>query len=106
MIKKILFLFIILISSHSFSQDQAIDKLIASPNPFTNSTKISFHTTENQNILIEIKNILGKTVFFKEINASQGKNSINFNRNDLQSGMYMYSIQSNKEFISKRFVIK
>ena len=35
-----------------------------------------------------------------------GQNKIPFDRNDLKSGMYIYAIQSNKEVISKRFVIR
>lgn len=106
MIKKLLLLFIFLISSIVFSQEKSIDKLMAHPNPFSNATLISFESSNDQNILISIKNILGNTVFSKQIEAREGKNTIPFNRNDLRSGMYIYAIQSNTDFISKRFVIK
>lgn len=106
MIKKIVFFFIILISSISFSQEKSIDKLIASPNPFANTTKISFYSSTTQDIFISIKNVLGKTVFSKKINAKEGENNFPFYRNNLRSGMYIYSIQSTKEFISKRFIIR
>ena len=106
MIKKLFLLFIFLISSIAFSQEKSIDKLMAYPNPFSNATKISFDSSNNQNILISIKNVLGNTVFLKQVEAREGKNTITFNRNDLRSGMYIYAIQSNTDFISKRFVIR
>ncbi|TYP97055.1 putative secreted protein (Por secretion system target) [Tenacibaculum adriaticum] len=106
MIKKLLFISFLLLSSISFSQEKSIEKLVASPNPFSNSTTISFNSTNNQTVLISVKNVLGKTVFSKEIEAVEGRNTFPFRRNDLSSGMYIYAIQSNKEFISKRFVIR
>ena len=106
MVKKILLLFIILSSSISFSQEKTIEELIASPNPFSTSTTISFNSNSNQNIFISVKNILGKIVFYKKIEATEGLNTFPFNRDELKSGMYIYAIQTNNEFISKRFVIK
>ena len=105
MLKKLLFLFL-LVTLSSFSQEKSIDKLVASPNPFTNSTKIFVDSKINQTVVLTVRNVLGKTVYSKKIKVINGRNSIPFQRNDLKSGMYIYAIQSNKEVISKRFVIK
>ncbi|CAM1335174.1 T9SS type A sorting domain-containing protein [Tenacibaculum aestuariivivum] len=105
MAKKILFFFL-LITLSSFSQQKSIDKLVASPNPFTNNTKIFVTSENNQTIILSIRNILGKTVYTKEFEIIKGGNTIPFERNNLKSGMYIYAIQSNSEIISKRFVIK
>lgn len=106
MIKKLLFLFIILFSSIGFSQEKSIEKFVASPNPFSSSTTISFNSLQRQNVLVIVKNVLGKTVFTKRLDAKIGENKIPFNRNNLRAGMYIYAIQSNKEFLFKRFVIR
>ncbi|WBX74325.1 T9SS type A sorting domain-containing protein [Tenacibaculum pacificus] len=105
MAKKILF-FLLLITISSFSQQKSIDKLVASPNPFVNNTTIFVNSTSKQAVILTVRNILGKTVYSKQVDVINGRNSILFNRNDLKSGMYIYAIQSNKEIISKRFVIK
>ena len=55
---------------------------------------------------IEIKNVLGKTVYTNRLKVKKGKNLIPFSKGDLRSGMYIYAIQNNKELVSKRFVIK
>ncbi|MEX6626076.1 T9SS type A sorting domain-containing protein [Tenacibaculum salmonis] len=105
MAKKILFFFL-LVTISSFSQQKSIDKLVASPNPFVNNTTIFVNSTSKQAVILTVRNILGKTVYSKQIDVINGRNSILFNRNDLKSGMYIYAIQSNKEIISKRFVIR
>lgn len=106
MIKKIPFLFIFLIASIAFSQEKSIGKFVASPNPFSSSTTISFNSLQRQNVLVIVKNVLGKTVFTKRLDAKIGENKIPFNRNNLRAGMYVYAIQSNKDFLFKRFVIR
>lgn len=106
MIKKILFILLLSITSLGFSQEKPLESLSAAPNPFTNSTKISFTSTANSNVFFSVKNVLGKTVFRKKIKTKSGKNTIPFYKNDLPSGMYIYSIQNKKKIISKRFVIK
>ena len=103
--KKLLFLFL-LVSSIVFSQENSINELMASPNPFSNSTTIQFTSSEQQPTLFTVKNVLGKTVHQQSFDAIKGKNSIFFDRRNLISGIYIYAVQSNKDFISKRFVIK
>ena len=105
MVKKILFLFL-LVTLSSFSQEKSIDKLVASPNPFINNTTIFVSSKSSQTVILTVRNVLGKTVYSKRIKIINGRNSIPFERNDLKSGMYIYAIQSNKEVISKRFVIR
>ncbi|WP_428742812.1 T9SS type A sorting domain-containing protein [Tenacibaculum sp.] len=106
MVKKILFLTFFLTIAVGFSQEKSIEKLVASPNPFTNSTTIYFNANTEQTVILTVRNVLGKTVFNKELKVVKGRNSFPFQRNDLKSGMYIYAIQSNKEIISKRFVIR
>lgn len=106
MIQKILFLFLFSIASFSFSQEKAIEKLVASPNPFTNNTTISFKANIAQPTILSVRNVLGKTVYRKKLWAKKGVNTFNFERGDLKSGVYIYAIQSNNNITSKRFVIR
>jgi hypothetical protein len=53
-----------------------------------------------------VRNVLGKTVFTKTYTIKSGKNNITFYKNDIAAGVYIYSIQNNKNIISKRFVIQ
>ena len=106
MVKKIFFILFLTISTIGFSQEKSIDDLSAAPNPFANSTKITFTAITDEDITLEVKNVLGKSVFKKEYKVTKGKNTIDFYKNELQSGIYIYRIQDSKNLISKRFVIK
>lgn len=106
MIKKVLFIFILSISFIGFSQEKTINTLSAAPNPFTNSTKITFNSISSSDVYFTVKNVLGKTVYKKTIKAKIGKNKLSFYKDNLVTGMYIYSIRQKKKVISKRFVIK
>lgn len=105
MVKKLLFIIFLCFSTVVFSQ-KTLEKLTAAPNPFSSTTTISYNSTSKQPVFLVIKNVLGKTVFSKTYKAGIGNNKITFNKNNLQSGMYIYAIRSRNEIISKRFVIK
>ncbi|WP_334055582.1 T9SS type A sorting domain-containing protein [Polaribacter sp. P097] len=106
MIKKLLLTLFLTISAMSFSQTKTLEKLSAAPNPFTTSTKITFNANNVSKITLNVRNVLGKIVFKKEYTTKIGKNSIAFYKDDLATGIYIYSIRDKKEIISKRFVIK
>ncbi|MHB0755036.1 T9SS type A sorting domain-containing protein [Polaribacter sp. M15] len=104
--KKLLFIFFLLFTLVNFSQQKPIAELSAVPNPFTNSTKITFKANHKSQVVFTVKNVLGKTVHTQKIEALKGKNSIPFFKGDLATGIYIYTLQDKKYFISKRFVIQ
>ncbi len=105
MAKKLLLFIFLCVTLAGFSQ-KTLQQLTTAPNPLYSSTTISFNSTTAQPVFLIIKNVLGKTVYKKIHTAIIGKNTILFNRNNLQAGMYIYAIRSRKEVVSKRFVIK
>jgi len=106
MIKKLLFILFLSICKIGFSQEKSIEKLSAAPNPFTNSTKITFDATSNSDIIFKVLDVLGKTVYEEKVKASAGSNSFTFEKGNVLSGIYIYTLQDKESIISKRFVIK
>lgn len=119
--KTLLLITFLLFSSFSFAQQNekgntVINKnsspqatllsVSAYPNPFSIATKINFQSTKIQLVEFTVKNLLGKTVFQEQVNTKAGYNTILFNRNDLIKGMYIYTLQTENEIISKRLVIR
>jgi hypothetical protein len=115
--KKLLLIATLLLSSFVFAQqnqirshnsyiEKTIKNVSASPNPLINHTKISFYSSVDQNVILTVKNLLGKTVFQQEFVSKRGNKSIFFYKNNLDTGMYIYSIQSDSGITSKRLVIK
>ena len=115
--KKLLLITFLLLTTFSFAQQKEKDSIFikntvtlssvsAYPNPFTIRTKINFHSNKNQLVEFTVKNLLGKTVYGERIDSKTGLNSISFNRENLTKGMYIYSLQTETEVVSKRLVIR
>jgi len=116
--KKLLLLLFFMIITTSFAQQKdkdsilkneivlSISNITAYPNPFSESTRISFTSSSVQTIRFSVKNLLGKTIFNQTLNAKKGFNSLKFNRNNFVRGMYIYSLQTTTEVISKRMIMR
>ena len=85
---------------------ETIFSISASPNPFSVKTRIDFTSSKEQILKFTIKNLLGKTVYLEDVDVKIGVNSVQFNRNNLLQGMYIYSLQTETEVVSKRLIIK
>ncbi|WP_372768554.1 T9SS type A sorting domain-containing protein [Lutibacter sp.] len=118
--KKLLFITIMMFFSFSFAQQSeknngdlnnnipqaTLLSVSAYPNPFSTDTSINFRSSKVQTIEFTVKNLLGTTVYAEQIDANAGYNAIPFNRNSLTKGMYIYSLQTDVEIVSKRLIIK
>ncbi len=117
--KKLLLLISLFIVTISFSQEnkseivkktnpaeKIITDITAFPNPFMTQTTIYFNASDNKDVEFSVKNLLGKRLYKNTLSVSKGKNSFTFRKNKIPPGMYIYSFQTEKALISKRFVIK
>ncbi len=117
MVKKLLFILIVTLSTTVFAQQEesntivkdttmVLKDIVASPNPFSVTTKIKFHAYRSFELEFTVKDLIGNTVYFKKYTTKKGANYIPFYRDKLDSGIYIYSIKTNTEVVSKRIVIK
>ena len=117
MARKLLFLLIVTFSIATFAQQNEqnivvkdstliLKNIVASPNPFSVTTKIKFHAFSAFEIEFSVKDLIGNTVHFQKFKTKKGLNFIPFYRDKLDSGIYIYSIKTNNEIVSKRIVIK
>jgi len=118
MVKKLLFLFLIICISYAgFAQDinlldthkkndQSITSIEANPNPFSIATFITFYTNKDTEISLSIKDLLGNTIYSKQVLTKKGLNSIPFYRDSFPSGIYIYSLKSDTTVVSKRIIIQ
>lgn len=83
-----------------------LTSISASPNPLTIKTRITFNSSKIQLAHFTVKSLLGKIVYQEPINCRKGINTIHFVRNNILKGMYIYTLQSKTEIVSKRLVIK
>jgi hypothetical protein len=76
------------------------------PNPFNPSTKIDHSLSEKSNVSLKVYDMLGREVA-NLVNATQevGNHSINFNASKLASGMYVYTLKSGNNVMSKKLML-
>ncbi len=75
------------------------------PNPFTEYTNIQFNTPNSDNVVFEVIDMFGRSVYIEQITATKGLNTYQFSYNFLSAGIYMYNINNGKESISKRMIV-
>ena len=77
------------------------------PNPFNPSTKITFSLDRREHVVLKIFNILGQEIT-ELINAEKPKGfySINFNAENLPSGIYFYNLKTKNNSIVKSMVLQ
>ncbi len=76
------------------------------PNPFSKKTEIGFNNPDVQPVYLTVTNEIGQQVYAKQIQSHQGSNVIGFERNGLPQGIYLYSIRTGNNIITRRMVIK
>ncbi|MBN1463868.1 MAG: T9SS type A sorting domain-containing protein [Paludibacteraceae bacterium] len=75
------------------------------PNPFNPSTKISYSIPEDANVKLLVYSLTGELVMeLVNENQSAGKYTVEFNANNLASGMYIYRLMTNKFVEIKKMI--
>ena len=76
------------------------------PNPFNPSTVIRFSLPMTEKVELTVFDILGRKVktLYNGM-APQGITSVNFNAENLASGVYIYTIRTSKSVISKKLML-
>lgn len=76
------------------------------PNPFSDSTIISFYLPEEEKVSIDFFNSNIETVKkIEDINCHAGKNQIAFNAENLPPGIYFYRLKTDKFVEVKKMII-
>lgn len=94
-------------------QDQEIVELPTSfsleqnyPNPFNPTTTIQFSLPQAGNVTLKVYNLLGEEVrtLFEDYKQA-GKHSVQFNANNLASGIYFYRLQTGSFIETKKMIL-
>ncbi len=78
----------------------------AFPNPFNPSTTISFSLPEAQDITLSVYNVNGQLVQTLVSGVVEmGAHNVTFDASELSSGMYLYTLETPSQSISKKMVL-
>jgi hypothetical protein len=76
------------------------------PNPFEDETEISFVLPEEFHVKLTISNTLGQILSVLADGVfDKGRHSLKFKTDKIQSGVYLYSLESCGEIITKQMQI-
>jgi photosystem II stability/assembly factor-like uncharacterized protein len=76
------------------------------PNPFNPSTKISYSVAKESFVTIKVYDLLGREIkTLVNEDRPAGKYSVNFNANNLSSGIYLYTIKAGSFVQTKKMVL-
>jgi len=76
------------------------------PNPFNSATVIKYSIPQRSNVTLKIYDILGNevsTLVYEE--KGRGVYTVNFNANNLASGLYLYRIQAGSFIDTKKMIL-
>jgi hypothetical protein len=75
------------------------------PNPFDNTTNINFDAASSGAFTFQVINLLGEVVHQEQFNGKRGENTFTFTSNDLNQGVYLYSLSNGSNTVTKRMVV-
>jgi Secretion system C-terminal sorting domain len=76
------------------------------PNPANDYTSIDFDLGKGSTVDIVVSNLLGERVITKKITGKVGRNNVKMDTSELQSGVYLYSVQSGEKKFTKRMLVQ
>jgi hypothetical protein len=74
------------------------------PNPFKKSTVIPFTLTRNETVKIKVMDLLGQVVDVRMIEGKKGDNVFTYEPSGLESGIYLYALETSVGVITKRMI--
>lgn len=76
------------------------------PNPFTGTTSIEVSSNTVANVMVEVSNIMGQTVYTINAGTISGTKRVELNASDLEAGVYFYTVTVGNESVSKKMIVE
>jgi hypothetical protein len=87
------------------SETEVFQNLSLLPNPTGNTLHVQLSATEsNSAAQLSVQNILGESLLTKNIQIANGSNAWAVDVSSFASGVYLFTLQSGKTTVTKRFV--
>lgn len=74
------------------------------PNPFSELTRLSYYTPNQEKIELSIYNILGVLVHSESAVAPRGKHNFKFDGSELQPGTYLYRVEAGDKYLTGKIM--
>lgn len=85
----------------------AIGNMVVYPNPAANYSLVDFSLNESRNVSVEVTNMLGQTVFTKDMGQlNAGEHNLPLDFTNIQNGMYMVKISDGNSSVVKNISVQ
>ena len=86
--------------------EQSAKLQVVGPNPFNPSTRLNYYLPEDANVQLEVFNINGEKVATLQNGLmSAGEHQVEFNANNLATGIYIVSLYTGREIITVKLML-
>ena len=86
--------------------NNALNELEIYPNPSEGELNVHFSIPSNNDVLIKIQDVVGKTEQSQTIKAIEGSNLVLLDTKNLSSGIYFLNIQIGNSSKTFQFIVK
>lgn len=76
------------------------------PNPATETVNITFSAENAENGVLSVMNIMGQTIYTKNVEVNEGYNMITLPVKQFNSGVYMVSLRTNTGVSTQKLIVK
>lgn len=76
------------------------DRVLVFPNPTTDEVFVSLNSGNYQNITIEVKDVLSKTIYVENFDLISGQKAISISTHNWISGCYLLTVKRNNAFLA------
>jgi len=74
------------------------------PNPFTSTVKLSVYSPSTNNVVLQLYDVLGNLVYEEKAVVPKGEYTFKFDGTCLKKGVYIYKINTGKEYYVKQLI--
>jgi len=83
-----------------------VPKVTAQPNPASNTLNIHVSNCDANNLKIKLFSVLGSEIYLSDLRQADSKGSFVLNVGQIPDGIYLLTIQSGKDQVTKRIKIQ
>jgi len=76
------------------------------PNPFDQTTVISVELNETEYLSLEVYNLMGQMVYAKDAGQVNGSYEFILNADNLNSGVYFYTVRAGETSVSRKMIVE
>lgn len=76
------------------------------PNPFSTFTTVTVNSTTVANVMVEVSNLMGQSVYAINAGTINGSMNIDIPAANLEAGVYFYTVTIGNESVTKKMIVK